>query len=90
MYYNEAKKQHIKLENLNKSLETVEIAVIGLNDKVDKVKAVGTDKITAKISELGEQHINPLIDEMINQQKVTESLVREFNRTQVENRSLAL
>ena len=81
MYYNEAKKQHIKLENLNKSLETVEIAVIGLNDKVDKVKAVGTDKITAKISELGEQHINPLIDEMINQQKVTESLVREFNRT---------
>ena len=64
--------------------------MIGLNDQVEKVKAVDTKKISAQISELGEQRINPLIDEMINQQKVTESLVREFNRTQVENRSLAL
>ena len=68
----------------------MEIAVIGLNDEVEKFKTEGNQKVKQTIQELGEERINPLLDEMLNQQKVTESLVREFNRTKVENRSLAL
>ena len=44
----------------------MEIAVIGLNDEVEKFKTEGNQKVKQTIQELGEERINPLLDEMLN------------------------
>ena len=44
-YFRQLGKQNSQLENLNKSIETVEIAVIGLNDEVEKFKTEGNKKV---------------------------------------------
>ena len=72
--------QKDQLKMLNKSIETVESAVLSLNNDFAKVKE-DAQKIDAKIEEYGEQRINPLIDQLMNQRKANESLFREQLRT---------
>ena len=55
------------LKDLNKSVETVEVAVIGLNKELESVKKQAVPAtIDAKITEFGSKRINPLIDQMLN------------------------
>ena len=71
--------QNTKIQALNKSLGSVEATVKGLNAEFKKMKAEagGVDE---KIAQYGLTQINPLIDEMVNQQKANEILLREFDR----------
>ena len=74
--------QTAQISCLNKSIDIVESAVLGLGQELQKVKA-GSSEIEERIIKFGETRINPLIDEMMNAKKANESILREFNNTHI-------
>ena len=59
--WEQVSKQQAQIKNLNKDIETMEFAVVGLNSEMERVKE-DTDQIDNKIVSFGKEKINPLID----------------------------
>lgn len=79
------------LQSLGRSLESVEVAVVDLNREVAQFKSqTSPASINARVAEISDKRVNPLIDEINKLKTENESIVQEFNRTLKENRTLAL
>ena len=59
--WEQVSKQQAQIKSLNKDIETMEFAVVGLNSEMERVKE-DTDQIDNKIVSFGKEKINPLID----------------------------